>query len=233
MRTSYPITFIAHTRPSLYTLRMADTFSSTQLSTISTWLGSGSINIFGLPFSGKDTHGQVLAKLFNAPLIGGGEILRSIAIPEDLKRDLDAGKLFPPDKYLETVTPYLARPEFENRPLILSSVGRWIGEEQGILKASQASNHPIKATVYLHLAEDMVHSRWKKSQEENDRGERADDAEHVLDTRIEEFNTKTLPVIEVYRSMGLLIEVNSDADKHEVLESILARLFVKALDEKF
>ncbi len=211
---------------------MAETFSSTQLSTISSWLGSGSINIFGLPFSGKDTHGRMLAEFFDAPLISGGEILRSITMSEELRRNLDAGKLFPPDKFLETVTPYLARPEFENRPLILSSVGRWIGEEQGILKASAASSHPIKAAIYLHLAEDMVHTRFKASQENNDRGERADDAEHVLDTRIEEFNTKTQPVIDIYRKMGLLIEVNSDADRHEVLESILARLFVRALDEK-
>lgn len=209
---------------------MADTLSKEQLSIISTWLGSGSINLFGLPFSGKDTHGRVLGELFNAPLISGGHLLRNSIIPPKLKSELDAGKLFPPDKFLEIVTPYLAKSEFEGHPLILSSVGRWIGEEQGIVRASEASGHPIKAAIYLHLAEDMVHTRWEKSQKHGDRGERADDAEHVLATRIEEFNTKTLPVIEVYRDMGLLIELNSDAEKHEVLESILARLLVRALD---
>ena len=198
------------------------------LSTIKQWLDSGSINIFGLPFAGKDTHGATLSHLFDAPLLGGGDILRNSVIPPELKKDLDAGLLFPPDKYLEIVTPYLSKPEFQNRPLILSSVGRWIGEEEGILRATKASNHPIKAVIYLHLSEEVVYKRYEKSQEKGDRAGRADDARHILATRIEEFNTKTLPVIEIYRQRGLLIEVNSDAEKHEVIENILARLFLKA-----
>jgi len=198
------------------------------LSTIKQWLDSGSINIFGLPFAGKDTHGATLSHLFDAPLLGGGDILRNSVIPPELKKDLDAGLLFPPDKYLEIVTPYLSKSEFQNRPLILSSVGRWIGEEEGILRATKASNHPIKAVIYLHLSEEVVYKRYEKSQEKGDRAGRADDARHILATRIEEFNTKTLPVIEIYRQRGLLIEVNSDAEKHEVIENILARLFLKA-----
>jgi len=202
--------------------------TSKPLSTIKAWLGNGSINIFGLPFAGKDTHGATLSQLFDAPLLGGGDILRNSTIPPELKKGLDAGKLFPTEDYLRIVTPYLSKPEFENRPLILSSVGRWIGEEEGVLQATEASNHPTKAVIYLHLGEEVLHKRWEKSQAKGDRGERADDAEHVLATRIEEFNTKTLPVIEIYRQKGLLIEVNSDAEKHEVIESILARLFMKA-----
>jgi adenylate kinase len=203
-------------------------FTSKPLSTIKAWLGNGSINIFGLPFAGKDTHGATLSQLFDAPLLGGGDILRNSVIPPELKKGLDAGKLFPTDDYLRIVTPYLSKPEFEDRPLILSSVGRWIGEEEGVLQATEASNHPTKAVIYLHLGEEVLYKRWKKSQVKGDRGERADDAEHVLATRIAEFNEKTLPVIEVYRQQGRLIEVNSDAEKHEVIESILARLFLKA-----
>ncbi|MDX2776520.1 nucleoside monophosphate kinase [Streptomyces caniscabiei] len=198
------------------------------LETIKKWLGSGSINIFGLPFAGKDTHGETLTHLLGACLLGGGEILRGSTIPSDLKAQLDAGILFPTDEYLRIVTPYLSRPEFENKPLILSSVGRWIGEEEGVMQATAASGHPTKAVIYLHAGDEVVYRRWKKSQEKGDRAGRADDAEHVLATRIEEFNTKTLPVIEVYRQKGLLIEVNSDAEKQEVLENILARLYLRA-----
>ena len=210
-------------------MRMEDQIlTSKPLSAIKAWLGNGSINIFGLPFAGKDTHGATLSQLFDAPLLGGGDILRNSTIPPELKKELDAGKLFPTDEYLRIVTPYLSKPEFENRPLILSSVGRWIGEEEGVLQATEASGHPTKAVIYLHLGEEVLHKRWAKSQARGDRGARADDAEHVLATRIDEFNKKTLPVIEVYRQKGLLIEVNSDAEKHEVIESILGRLYLKA-----
>lgn len=205
-----------------------DLISKEHLAAIKSWLGSGSINIFGLPFAGKDTHGGTLSQLLDAPLLGGGDILRNSTIPPELKKSLDAGMLFPTDEYLRIVTPFLSKPEFDNNPLILSSVGRWIGEEQGVLQATEASNHPTKAVVYLHLSEETLHKRWAKSQEKGDRGQRADDAQHVLETRINEFKEKTLPVIEVYRDMGLLIEVNSDAEKHEVIETILARLLMLA-----
>lgn len=213
-------------------IRMIDVnFPREHLETIKQWLGSGSVNIFGLPFAGKDTHGETLSHLLDARLLGGGEILRNSTIPPELKTQLDAGKLFPTQEYLRIVTPFLSRPEFDGKPLILSSVGRWIGEEDGVLQATAASGHPTKAVVYLHAGDEVVHRRWKKSQEKGDRAGRADDAEHVLATRIEEFNAKTLPVIEVYRQRGLLIEVNSDAEKTEVLENILARLYLRATSQ--
>jgi adenylate kinase len=202
--------------------------SQKQLATLQTWLDSGSINIFGLPYAGKDTHGSTLAELLGAPLLSGGDILRNSVIPPEVKKDLDAGILVPTDDYLQIVTPYLSKPEFQGKPLILSSVGRWIGEEEGVLAATEASGHATKAVVYLHLSVETLRQRWAKSQEKNDRGGRADDAQHVIETRISEFQEKTLPVIEVYRQKGLLIEVNSDAEKQEVLENILARLFIRA-----
>jgi len=199
-----------------------------QLATLRAWLGSGSINIFGLPYAGKDTHGSALAELLDARLLSGGGILRNSEIPPEVKKDLDAGILVPTEDYMRIVTPYLKRPEFQSKPLILSSVGRWIGEEDGVLAATEASDHPTKAVVYLHLSVATMLKRWEKSQQKNDRGGRADDAEDVIHTRIKEFEAKTLPVIEVYRQKGLLIEVNSDAEKQQVLDSILSRLLSRA-----
>ncbi len=196
-----------------------------QLLEVKHWLGTGSINIFGLPFAGKDTHGNELAKIFDAPLLGGGDILRNSVIPPELQASLDAGNLFPTDEYLRIVTPYLSKKEFAGKPMILSSVGRWIGEEQGVIAATRNSEHPLRAVVYLSMDEHTLYERWKKSQAYGDREGRADDAEHVLENRINEFNQKTLPVIEVYRDLGLLVEVSSEASKDEVLASILSRLY--------
>ena len=207
---------------------MNESLTPHQLEEVRAWLSTGAINIFGLPFSGKDTHGSSLAALFDAALLGGGDILRNSEIPADLKASLDAGNLFPTDDYMKIVTPYLSREDFNGKPLVLSSVGRWIGEEGGIIAAAEASGHPIKAALYLKMDEHILHERWEKSQETADRDGRADDAQHVLENRIKEFNEKTIPVIEVYRKLGLLIEINSDAAKDEVLASILSRLYSKA-----
>ena len=204
--------------------------STDHLEKIKKWLGAGAINIFGLPFAGKDTHGHELAELLDAPLLSSGKVFRDSkdSLSPEIREILDTGGLPPSDVFLSLFAPYFQREEFADKPLMLSSVGRWIGEEQEIIKAAADSGHPIKAIVYLHLKEATVYERQAHSQKAGDRGNRPEDAVHILKTRIDEFNNKTIPVIEEYRKQGLVIEVDSDASKEEVLKSILARLFMLA-----
>lgn len=99
----------------------------TTRSQLKAWLGSGSINIFGRPFAGKDTQGKKLAALFDATLLGGGDILRGSTMPERIKALMRTGELIPTDDYISIVLPYLSQPALAGKPLILSSVGRWHG----------------------------------------------------------------------------------------------------------
>ncbi len=191
---------------------------------IKNWLGSGSINLFGLPYAGKDTQGELLAEKFGARLLGGGEILRGSVIPPHVKVAIDAGNLAPTQEYIDIVLPYLSRSEFANKPLILSAVGRWHGEETGVLQATKQSGHSIKAVIYLAIDESTLRRRWEATQSAGGRGERADDARDILDTRLAEFREKTLPVIETYREMGLLIEVDASVDVTTVNQQILSEL---------
>lgn len=202
--------------------------ASSQLKTIASWLGTGSINIFGLPFAGKDTHGHELAKLFNGVILGGGDILRNSTIPDHVKQTMHEGKLIPTVDFIDIVVPYLSKPEFRHQPLILSSVGRWHGEEEGVLKAADQSSHPLKAVIFLKLKPEIAYERWKKSQEKSDRKRRNDDAENLLDVRFSEFEKKTIPVIETYRQLGLLIEVDGIPPKVEVSQMILDELYAHA-----
>lgn len=199
--------------------------STAELTTIKQWLGTGSINIFGLPFSGKDTHGHQLAQTFHASIMGGGDILRNSVIPDHVREIIDAGGLAPIDDYIRIVLPYLSNEAFAGKPLVLSSVGRWHGEEPGVEGAAAAAGHPIRAVVYLHITKATAYERYAGSREDEARGVRADDAEHILETRFLEFNDKTLPVIDYYREKGLLIEVDGNPPKEEVHQAILRGLY--------
>lgn len=212
----------------IYTGSMT-TYDSTALQRIATWLGTGSINIFGLPFAGKDTHGTELSRLFNGVLLSGGDILRNSEVPAHLKLTMNSGELIPTDAYVEIVLPYLSKSEFKDHPLILSSVGRWKGEENGVLAAAEESGHPIKAVVYLEVDQEEARRRWQASQHKGDRAHRQDDAEHLLDIRFDEFKAKTLPVIEAYRQRGLLIEVSGTPPVDEVSRTIIDKLSVRAM----
>lgn len=199
-----------------------------QIETIRNWLGSGSINIFGLPFAGKDSQGKILADALNGSLLGGGQILRGSVIPKHVRDDLDAGKLVPTKDYINVVLPFLNKPEFSGKPLVLSAVGRWHGEEDGVMNALSEASHDLHAVVHLSINEKEAHRRWVEHSKHNDRGERQDDSDKVLENRFYEFRTKTEPVLEYYRKRNLLIEIDGNGLKSDVTNAIINELANRA-----
>ena len=176
---------------------------------IKKWLGTGSINVFGMPFSGKDTVGVHLAEVLGAKFLSSGIIIRAVE------------------------EPYFAKEELSNYALILSSVGRWAGEEYDVIEHAQNSGHPIKAAILLNLSEAEVRARWNESKNLQDRGDRIDDRdEKVLDTRINEFLNKTIPVIETYQKRGLIVPVLATGSRDEVFANVIDALVRLAHNEE-
>ncbi len=196
---------------------------------IKEWLGTGSINVFGLPMSGKDTQGVMLAKLLGAKLLSSGMIIR--AKEAEAHKDYSGkGNLIPTDVFYEWVLPYFGREDVATVPLVLSSIGRWSGEEDAVMEAARSANHEIKAVILLNISEADVEGRWQAAKILNDRGERKDDRSiEAFRTRLTEFREKTIPVIEHYKQLGLLINVNGDQTREAVFNEIVEQLYAKAL----
>ena len=193
---------------------------------IKAWLGTGSINFFGLPYSGKDTVGLRFAELLGAKFLSSGLILRA-ASEEDktLAKELAAGNLAPTDTFRKVIMPYFQKEELQGFPLVLSSVGRWSGEEGDIMASANAGGHPIKAVVLLNISEDEAKKRWDAARVLGDRGTRSDDREKaILDNRIKEFIEKTMPVIETYRELDMLVPVHATGDRSAVFETVIDEL---------
>lgn len=197
------------------------------LGAIKKWLGAGSINIFGLPFSGKDTQAHRLADTLNGVFISSGEILRSQGDNSELQQILASGGIPPSDLFESSVVPYLSRPELSGRPLMLSSVGRAHGEEPVIMHTAEQAGHPLRLVIYLTMPESMVWQRFDESQARHDRV-REDDRHSVIQERLDEFNLKTTPVIDFYREQGLLVEIDGTASPEVVSASIMAALAARA-----
>jgi adenylate kinase len=204
---------------------MAITLDAKKVTTVKKWLGSGSIDIFGMPFAGKDTQGHRLGQLLNAPVLGGGDILRNSVIPHAVKDIMHAGLLIPTQDYLEIVLPYLSQTAFINRPLILSAVGRWHGEEAGVLEATAESNHPLKVVIHLEISPQHVKDRWQSEHIHIARGHRIDDTAEALNVRLEEYRQKTIPVINFYRDENMLIEIDSSQSISAVTITIIDKLY--------
>ena len=134
--------------------------------------------------------------------------------------------MIPTDIFYEWVLPYFEREDLKKYPLILSSIGRWFGEEDTVLETAEKAGHPIKAAVLLNISEADVIDRLQKLQILNDRGLRQDDKDlTVFKNRLEEFNAKTMPVIEHYKKLGLLVNVNGDQSREEVFAEMIDKLY--------
>lgn len=201
-----------------------------KLAAIKEWLGTGSIDIFGLPMSGKDTVGIRLAESLGARFLSSGMIIRAME-QETGRHYTDGGDLAPTDVFYEWVLPYFGREDLQESALILSSVGRWSGEENEVMSAASEAGHPIKAVILLNISEADVQIRWEAvrdagARENGENTKREDDKLHaVFDKRITEFNQKTVPVLQHYQQLGLLIPVQADMSRDEVFNLVVDRLY--------
>ncbi len=198
-----------------------------KITAIKQWLGTGSINIFGLPMSGKDTQGIKLAEALDAKFLSSGIIIRAM---EEQSKDKfsEKGNLIPTNVFYEWVLPYFERPDLFKYPLILSSVGRWFGEEDQVMSIAAGAGHEIKAAIILNISEVDAEKRFNEAKILDDRGERADDKDlEIFHNRLKEFREKTRPVIQHYHSLELLIEVNGDQTRDAVFNEIVEKLYQK------
>ena len=97
------------------------------------------------------------------------------------------------------------------------------------MSVAAGSGHEIKAVIILNISEADVEKRFNKAKELNDRGDREDDKDlEIFQTRLKEFREKTMPVIQFYKSLDLLIEVNGDQTREAVFNEIIDKLYKKA-----
>lgn len=208
---------------------MEQSFDKTKIDSIKSWLKTGSINIFGLPLSGKDTAGKTLAEILDAVFISGGDIVRANLDEEVLNQTINKGLLAPTDSYRTMISSYLHNPELDKKPLILSSVGRWSGEERDIINVTNETGHPQKAVLYFKISESAIKERLQIAKETHDRNpNRQDDNLEALEVRFKEFKEKTVPVVEAYRNIGILIEINGDQPRPDIVSEIIDKLYVLA-----
>jgi adenylate kinase family enzyme len=97
------------------------------------------------------------------------------------------------------------------------------------MSVAAGSGHEIKAVILLNISEADVESRFEAAKLIGDRGERKDDKDiETFRVRMEEFRTKTLPVLQHYKGMDLLINVNGDQRRELVFNEIVEKLYEKA-----
>jgi adenylate kinase len=175
----------------------------------------------GPPGAGKGTQAKFVADHFGIPAISTGDIFRAnvsqgTPLGLEAKRYMDAGE-YVPDK----VTNLMVRNRIDEpdaKPgFLLDGYPRTLAQVEELDGMIEFTGHRLDAVVVLTVDnEEIVQRLLQRAQVEG----RADDTEEVIRRRQELYVQETEPLIDVYRTRGILHEVDGMGDVDEVTQRI-------------
>lgn len=175
----------------------------------------------GRPGSGKGTQAKLLAENMGAPVFSTGGEFRALAAGESylgkrLRGAMESGELLP--HWLASFT--FQRVLFTLSPqdkIVFEGACRTAPEAALFEEMSQWLPRPYRA-VYLRISEEEA---WKRLLGRAGQEQRVDDSQAAIRKRFEEYKTKNEAVIEHFRSVGTLLEVNGEQTIEAVHSDVL------------
>jgi len=179
----------------------------------------------GPPGAGKGTQAKVVADRFGIPAISTGDIFRAnvsqgTELGVEAKRYMDAGEYVP-----DSITNRMVRNRIDEedavKGFLLDGYPRTLDQVEELDGMIRFTGHRLDTVIVLTVDPDELVRRLTERAESEGR---SDDTEEVVRRRQEVYAEQTEPLIEVYRSRGLLREVDGIGEVDEVTERILDAL---------
>jgi adenylate kinase len=179
--------------------------------------------IMGPPGAGKGTQAAMICEEFGIPHVSTGDLFRlnlsqGTALGLEAKKYMDAGEYVP-----DSVTNGMVRERLKDSDtqvgFLLDGYPRTVaqvGELDGML-----SSKPLDRVIELTADTDVVVKRLLGRAIEQGR---ADDTEGVIRRRLEVYEEQTAPLTALYKSRGLLVQVDGLGSVEEVTARISAAL---------
>ncbi|MEP6796585.1 MAG: adenylate kinase [Lapillicoccus sp.] len=171
--------------------------------------------IMGPPGAGKGTQAARIAEKYAIPAISTGDIFRAniknrTPLGQQVEAILSSGGYVPDEVTNEIVSDRLTWDDAA-RGFLLDGYPRTTGQVAFLDQA--LGDHPIDGIIQLTVDEDAVVERLLKRAVTDGR---ADDTEDVIRDRQSIFRKETEPLLEVYGSRGLVIQVDGMGEVDEV-----------------
>ncbi len=162
--------------------------------------------LLGAPGVGKGTQAQMAAETLGWTHLSTGEILRKeVAGKTDLGNRADSfmsqGDLVPDDLMVEVVAGRLEGTEDE--VILLDGFPRTLFQARAL--AEHPAGQGIQLALYFTASDDELVGRLLG------RG-RADDTLEVARHRLSVYQESTAPLIDLYRDLGILVEIDGERD---------------------
>lgn len=179
----------------------------------------------GPPGAGKGTQAKRVAERYGVPAISTGDIFRAnvsegTPLGVEAKKYMDAGEYVPDEVTNKMVRNRIDEPDAETG-FLLDGYPRTLAQVEELDGMIRHTGHQLDAVVVLTADEDELVQRLLTRAEVEGR---ADDTEDVIRRRQEVYREQTEPLIELYRSRGVLHEVDGMGEIDAVTDRLLDEL---------
>jgi adenylate kinase len=181
--------------------------------------------LMGPPGAGKGTQASVVAEHFGIPAISTGDIFRAnvgrgTPLGQEAQKFMDAGEYVPDEITNKMVRNRIDEPDAEPG-FLLDGYPRTTAQVDELDGMIAFTGHRLDAAVVLTVEpEELVQRLLQRAVTDG----RADDTEDVIRRRQEVYTEQTEPLIELYRSRGVLVEVDGMGEVDDVTKRIFAAL---------
>jgi adenylate kinase len=181
--------------------------------------------IMGPPGAGKGTQAKLIAEHYRIPAISTGDIFRAMKhadtpLARQVREIMESGGYVSDEITNEIVKDRLAKPDCQ-QGFLLDGYPRTLQQVQTLDDSLAETNRPLDAVISLLADTDEVVARLLKRAAIDGR---SDDNEETIRVRLQVYAEQTEPLLDVYRSRGLLVEVNGLGEIDEVSERVFAAL---------
>ncbi|WP_255954203.1 adenylate kinase [Streptomyces odontomachi] len=211
------------------------------------------IVLVGPPGAGKGTQAAYLAKNLSIPHISTGDLFRAnisqgTALGKQAKAYMDAGNLVPDEVTIAMAKDRMEQPDAQGG-FLLDGFPRNVSQAEALDEMLKAESMKLDAVLDLEVPEDEVvkriagrrvcrnesshvfHVTYAPPKQEGvcdtcggELYQRDDDREETVRKRLEVYHTQTEPIIDYYRSQGLVVTIAALGKVEEVTERAMSAL---------
>jgi adenylate kinase len=179
------------------------------------------ILLLGPQGSGKGTQAKRISAEYGVPHIATGDMLRS-AIAEGtplgqrVRPILDSGGLVPDELMIDLIRDRLQAPETE-AGFVLDGVPRTLVQAEALDAMLREVGRELRIVFEMQISDAVCIERLlKRARDEG----RPDDTPETIAKRLELYHQETEPLVEYYRTQGILVGAHAERSPNEVFNEI-------------